>query len=189
MTYKITLHGVRGQAYVLYEDSVIRYFINELEGVHIFTLFASVPTNEAQIKTLTGIKLQELKPKSASDKLAMFSFQYKQLKGITYTPTREERANIAHVTINEQLLNTYFKCTQYPMQGLKSITDYIRHYNAVRDLATNGAPVKAEFPAVYDRDYEKHISENTEKLTRYWQHLRALGWKKEEGVWKLQQVK
>jgi hypothetical protein len=185
MTYKITIHGVRGQAYALYDKGMLVHFINELDHSNaVFTLMPSVTMNEGTLKSLTGIKVQELKPRSASDKLALFSFMYKKAKGITYTPTREERANIAHVTVNEQLVNTYLKATQYPLQGLKTITDYIRHYNEVRDLATNGTPVKAEFPAVYDREYEKHICDDTAKLTRYWAHLRSLGWQKTDGVWK-----
>ena len=63
------------------------------------------------------------------------------------------------------------------------MADYVRHYNTVRDLATNGKPVKSAFPNVYDREYEKRIAEDVSKLQRYWAHLRAHGWAKEDGTW------
>lgn len=186
MTYKITLHSIKGQAYALYEKGMLSYFINELDNDQaVRALFPTIALSEVAFKSLTGIKIQELKPKSSSDKIALFIFTWKQHKGTTYRPTKEEKANITNVTVTQELLNTYFKATQYPLAGLKSISDYIRHYNEVRDLARNGTPTKKEtFPDVYDRDFEKMIGDNPEKLTRYRAHLRALGWQYVDGGWK-----
>lgn len=183
--YKITLRGVTGAAYAMFENGVCAQFINELEtNTNSSVLFSLLPLHEVQFKGLTGITIGELKAKSASDKIALFCFMYTKHKGTTYRSTKEDRANIVHVSVTEPLLNTYFKATQYPLAGLKSISDYVRHYNEVRDLATNGTPAKkSSFPNVYDKQYEQMIGEDISKLQRYWAHLREQGWKKIDGVW------
>lgn len=183
--YKITLRGVTGAAYALFEKGMLTQFINELEGnATVLQLMPQLALSEVQFKGLTGITIGELKAKSAADKLALFCFVYQKHKGTTYRTTKEDRANIVHVTVNEHLLNTYFKANQYPLAGLKSIGDYVRHYNEVRDLAANGMPVKNTFPDVYDRQYEQLISADVNKLQSYWAHLRSKGWSKIDGIWK-----
>ncbi len=47
---------------------------------------------------------------------------------------------------------------------------------------TKGVQAKSSFPMVYDKAYEKTISEDVAKLQRYWAHLRTLGWKKVDGA-------
>ncbi|MFN5170019.1 MAG: hypothetical protein ACK5DD_10350 [Cyclobacteriaceae bacterium] len=183
MTYKITIPRATGCAYCLYEAGTLQYFINELAGNHVLMLLPAVPLTEAELKAKTGIVLTELKPRTANEKIAAFMMAYHRHKGVAYRPTKEERANIVHVTVNDQLLEVYFKATHYPLAGLKSIGDYIRHYNEVRDLAKNGTRLRNEFPDVYDREFEKRISEDPGKLQRYWQHLRNFGWKKTDGTW------
>lgn len=183
--YKITLRGVTGAAYALFEKGMLTQFINELEAnATVLQLMPQLALSEVQFKGLTGITIGELKAKSAGDKIALFCFLYTKHKGTTYRTTKEDRANIVHVSVTEPLLNTYFKATQYPLAGLKSISDYVRHYNEVRDLATNGTPAKkSSFPNVYDKQYEQMIGEDISKLQRYWAHLREQGWKKIDGVW------
>jgi len=183
--YKITLRGVTGAAYALFEKGMLTQFINELEAnATVLQLMPQLALSEVQFKGLTGITIGELKAKSAGDKIALFCFLYTKHKGTTYRTTKEDRANIVHVSVTELLLNTYFKATQYPLAGLKSISDYVRHYNEVRDLATNGTPAKkSSFPNVYDKQYEQMIGEDISKLQRYWAHLREQGWKKIDGVW------
>ena len=184
-TYKITIPKVTGSAYAMYVNGLLVQFINELaQGASVSILLPNVPVMEVNFKALTGIVITELKAKSAADKIALFTFYYQKHKGQAYRSTKEERANITRVTVNEVLLNTYFKASQYPLAGLKSIGDYIRHYNEVRDLAANGSPRKSSFPDVYDKQYEAMIGIDVNKLQDYWAHLRSLGWSKADGVWK-----
>jgi len=183
-TYKVTSR-FPGQAYAMYENGFLTMLISEFEHPEVREGFIGedFPLREFDLVHSEVFTANELKPKTVSDKIALFTMLYKRHKGITYRSTKQDRANIVNVSVTEQLLNTYFKATQYPLAGVKSITDYIKHYNEVRDLAQNGVMVKNEFPNVYDREWEKRISDNPSKLQRYWQHLRALGWKKVDGVW------
>ena len=181
MTYKITIPRTRGAAYAQYASGVLQYFINELEGPLVANILPRVPLAEAELQRHTGIVVTELKPRTVSEKLAAFMMAYQQHKGVAYRPTKEERANIASVTVTPELLRVYFAANAYPLAGLKSISDYVRHYNEVRDLARNGAPRKQSFPAHPDADYEKTLS--PEKLSAYRQHLHALGWRRVDGVW------
>jgi hypothetical protein len=188
-TYKITGY-FDGVVYAQYNNGMLAMMLCELTKPLIsndnppgWDMF---PMQENDLLNCTEMfTVRELKPKSASDKLALFCFVYQLHKRTTYRTTKEDRANIVHVTVNEHLLNTYFKATAYPLAGLKSVGDYIRHYNEVRDLAANGATKKNSFPDVYDKAYEQIIGDDVTKLQRYWEHLRSLGWRKVEGVWKL----
>lgn len=186
MTYKITIPLAKGAAFARYEHGVLQYFVMSDLGAEtaiLLTALPSVATTEHELKRQTGILVQELKAKTAAEKIAAFMISYHQHKGVAYRPTKEERANIVHVMVTEELLKTYFAATQYPLAGLKSIGDYIRHYNEVRDLARNGTRLRPEFPGVYDREYERQISSDVSKLQRYWQHLRDMGWEKKDGAW------
>ena len=108
-------------------------------------------------------------------------------KGVAYRAGKEEKANMKLVSVTKELLHTYFTATQYPLSSVKSMADYVRQYNAVRDLATNGKPVKQQsFPDHPDSDYEKTLG--PEKLSAFRMHLVQLGWKKVEGVWSKKDV-
>lgn len=182
-TYKVTGGGYAGHAYAMYENGFLRMLMAEFSAPETFEEPVDFPLREVDLVNSIVYKGEQLKAKSAGDKIALFVLKYKQHKDIAYRATKQERANITHVTVTEQLLNTYFTTTQYPLAGTKSITDYIKHYNEVRDLAQNGTPAKSAFPDVYDREYEKHIGDDTSKLQRYWEHLRSKGWKRQDGVW------
>ena len=172
---------MKGNAYALFTDGKLTMLTCDFETISQGTGF---PLLQSELLTSRTWVATELKGKSTADKIALFCMLYLQHKGTAYRTTKQERANIKHVTVNELLLNTYFKATQYPLTGLKSVSDYIRHYNQVRDLATNGQPVRQKFPDHYDREYEKMIADDVSKLQRYWAHLRSLGWSKVDGVWK-----
>jgi hypothetical protein len=181
--YKITIEGTRGAAYAQYVDGVLQMFINDLGKFTQLPRF--VPTKEDGLKAMHGRdwKVSELVSKTVSDKAALFCLVYKLYKKIAYRATKTELANLKIVTVNEDLLKTYFESVEFPLNNTKSITDYIRHYNHVRDLSTNGAPkkVKTRFPDVYDKEFERGLEGET--LAAYWQRLRELGWKKIDGVW------
>src|SRR5262245_19114497 len=141
-TYKISIHGVTGAAYAMFENGVLSYFINEMERTSsMLKIMPHVSMTELQFKAHTGISIKELKPKSLSDKVALFCPMYNDLKGQPYRAMKEEKANLTHVTVTKELLNTYFKTTDFPLSPTKSMADYVRHYNAIRHIAANGKPV------------------------------------------------
>jgi hypothetical protein len=185
-TYKVTGY-FDGVVYALYKNEVLEMLLCELNnpltvndkpvGYDMF------PLREVDLTDNEMLKAVLLKPKSVADKVALFTLKYKQHKGQPYRAMKEEKANLKNVTVNEALLDAYFKHVNYPLNGTKSMADYIRHYNTVRDLAANGVQAKNSFPMVYDKAYEKTISEDVAKLQRYWAHLRTLGWKKVDGAW------
>jgi hypothetical protein len=173
-TVKLTLPGHKGAAYAMYEDGVLVMLINEIVNCQL------------SIINYAGKDFErvELTPKTVSEKVAMFCLLYKKHKAIPYRASKQEKANLKLVTVNEHLLNTYFTHTSYPLTHTKTMADYVRHYNTVRDLAANGVPQKkSAFPDVYDKLYERTISDDITKLQRYWAHLREQGWRKTDGVW------
>jgi hypothetical protein len=130
-------------------------------------------------------KYQLLVPRTVAEKVAMFCIVHKQEKRFAYNAGKVEKANLKGVSVTRELLDAYFKNTAFPLSNSKTMADYVKHYNTVRDLVTNGTPKKVtkEFPDVYDFEAEKRLKDDVSKLQRYWAHLRALGWKKIGGVW------
>jgi hypothetical protein len=181
--YKIGFEGEKGQAYASYTDGILRMFINDISKFSTPPRY--IPIKEEHIHNLASTHVVKLvEARSVADKVAHFCIKYREHKGVAYRAGKEEKANLKGVTINDQLLNTYFTAIQYPFTQTKTMADYVRHYNAVRDLAANGKQVKSSFPDVYDKEYEKRLGDDVSKLQRYWQHLRSLGWSKVEGIWK-----
>lgn len=178
-TYKVD--NQFGLAYALYTDGYLSMLLCELQPTDM--LYSDFPLREFDLQHSEIYRAVALKPKSVADKVALFTLKYKQHKGQPYRAMKEEKANLKNVTVTEALLDAYFKHVNYPLNATKSMADYIRHYNTVRDLAANGVQAKSSFPQVYDRAYEKTISEDVAKLQRYWAHLRTLGWKKVDGAW------
>lgn len=178
-TYKILALKVEGTAYAVYQDGWLTMLISEMtHDEHL-----DFPLREKDLLDAAGFwSVQHLAPKSVADKVALFCIKYKQHKNLTYRAAKEEKANLKLVTVNEQLLDAYFTHVNYPLNTTKSMADYVRHYNTVRDLATHGAKPRGGFPDVPDSEYEKTLS--PEKLSAYRLHLVQLGWKKVDGVWK-----
>lgn len=189
-TYKVTGYW-DGVVYAMYKHGLLAMAIVELTNNQQLIAnnqcappgFDMFPLKEFDLLRSEMLTAVLLKPKSVADKVALFTLKYKQHKGQPYRAMKEEKANLKNVTVNEALLDAYFKHVNYPLNGTKSMADYIRHYNTVRDLAANGVQAKSSFPQVYDKAYEKTISEDVAKLQRYWAHLRTLGWKKVDGTW------
>lgn len=183
-TYKVTGRAP-GQAYAIYQDGVLKQLLCDFDLPAISAITGEeFPLRELDLLHSEVFTAKKLEPRSVADKVALFCLHYKQHKTVAYRAGKEEKANLKHVVVNEQLLKVYLTSASYPLTGTKSMADYVRHYNAIRDLAANGKTVKSGMPAVYDLSYEKLISEDVSKLQRYWAHLRGLGWKKENGVWK-----
>lgn len=179
--YKIGFEGEKGQAYASYTDGILRMFINDISKFSTPPKY--IPIQEGLLELVERIHTVKLvQARTVAEKVAMFCLLYKEYRQVAYRASKEEKANMKLVAASKDLLHTYFTQTAYPLSGPKSISDYIRHYNAVRDLATNGRPARSTFPDHPDSEYEKTLS--PEKLSAYRLHLVQLGWKKVEGVWK-----
>src|SRR5690606_32473760 len=186
--YKLTLKGVKGCAYLSYRDGRIREALFDFQGDWLWPEYdMGFPFLEQVLNGYEAGKAVKLVPRSAQDKIVMFCMTFRKYRGTPYTPKRQERANIVQVSVNERLLGVYFNTTDFPLSYAKSINDYIKHYNYIRDLERNGKPAKSRFPDVYDREFERTLEGET--LSAYWQHLNKLGWKKVDGVWQSHSAK
>lgn len=185
-TYKVT-GKFKGTIYASYKNEWLDIAITDLGKMIQPTLtptFVQLPLREFDLKHDDLLHAVEIKGKSVAEKVALFCLKYKEHKGVAYRAQKEEKANMKTVTVNAQLLDAYFTSEKFPLNQFKSMADYIKNYNTVRDLAANGVKAKSSFPDVYDLQYEQMISVDVSKLQRYWEHLRSLGWKKVDGVWK-----
>lgn len=184
--YKVTSSDFVGTAYAAYDDGILTMLICEWKPFGITGTVGSdmFPLKEWDLEHSEMFTAKKLVAKSVADKVALFCIKYKQYKKLTYRATKEEKANLKLVTVTEDLLKAYFGNTQYPLTATKSMADYVRHYNTIRDLAANGSvvKVKSRFPEVYDREFERSLEGET--LSAYWQHLIRLGWRKVEGTWR-----
>jgi hypothetical protein len=186
--YKVTLKGQPGALYVSYHNERLKeclfmfepFLTPQSRGL----LSSFFPYEESELETLrqkTAFDYNLLVPRNASDKLAMFCMTFRNHRNQPYTPKKNEKANMTDVSVTQQLLDVYFSNTEFPLTYAKSISDYIKNYNYIRDIAANGKPDKNRFPDVYDREYERTL--DADRLSLYWQHLNRQGWKKADGVW------
>lgn len=179
--YKIVLPGTSGAAYAVFTDGVLVHFINEWSRFTEPPQY--IPIKEGHFNAwATEYHVTPLKSgHTLAEKVALFCIVFREVKGFAYHARKIEKANLKHVTVNRDLLLSYFNTFTFPLTSAKSMEDYVRHYNYVRDMTHNGKPEKSTFPDVYDREYEKRLEPGP--LTLYWGHLRKLGWKKADGVW------
>lgn len=187
--YKLTHKDYRGAAYAMFKKGELSEFLLLFDPAlrsYDAKAFANYfPFKEDDLKDVCVARFAyaELVPRNVEDKIAMFCMKFRAQRNSAYTAKKEERANIANVMVSEPLLNVYFANDGFPLNYAKSINDYIRHYNYIRDIASNGTPKKDGFPDVYDRDYERTL--DGEKLSAYRSHLVQMGWRVVEGSWRL----
>lgn len=181
--YKLTAKGKPGALYFSYKKGLLLEVLVSFEPdtLQWEELREYIPYRESEIRDHQIYQIEALKPRTVADKLAAFCMLYRAHFNCAYTTKKLERANIADVTMSDKLLEVYFTNTDYPLTFAKSISDYVKHYNYIRQIATNGKPVKSKFPDVYDREYERTLEGET--LSAYWLHLNKLGWRKVDGVW------
>lgn len=184
--YKITHKDHPGAMYLLYKkeeiSEVLFSFVPSLGHYRQKLIAKFFPFREDELKAFakgTEMECTLIQPRTVNDKIAAFCLTYRAHRNSPYTPKKNERANLTQVTMSDKLLQVYFSTDSFPLSHAKSINDYIRHYNYIRDLAINGKP--SSFPDVYDREYERTLE--GEKLSAYWQHLVKLGWRKADGTW------
>ncbi|ELR69201.1 hypothetical protein C900_05397 [Fulvivirga imtechensis AK7] len=181
--YKVTTRKqstLKGAAYLLFKGDVLSAvnwdFNRPLTDHEKNVIRSKFPFSQEDLKGFGEIfAVKEMEAKTAHDKLKLFCMYFKARRGSTYTAKKQEKANIKEVVVTEGLLNTYFSNDSFPLSYAKSINDYIRHYNYIRDINRNGIPEKSKFPNEYDARFEKQLS--PEELSQYWAHLRNLGWR------------
>jgi hypothetical protein len=188
--YKLTHKDYRGAAYAMYKKGELSEFLFAFDpALRLFdskslaNQFPFKETDLAIMKNVARFDYTELVPRNVTDKIALFCMSFRKHFNSPYTAKKEERANIADVSVTQPLIDLYFSVTDFPLSHAKTINDYIRHYNHIRSISVNGVPKKGGFPDVYDREYERGL--DGEKLSAYRSHLVALGWRKMDDTWRL----
>jgi hypothetical protein len=178
--YKMKMSGVNGAGYFMFKEGILRTLYYEFEEwLGIF-----LPQREKDIHDMKGfwnekgVTFVELVPKTTEEKLALFCAFFKEKRGSGYTPKQNEKNNIKNVMVTEKLLQVYFSNQTYPLSYAKSVTDYIRHYNYIRDIEKNPqglAQRPQSMPERPDTAYEKTL--NGPALSSYREHMYKLGWR------------
>lgn len=174
-------HNLPGCAYLLFLNGTLSAvnwdFKRSLTEDEKDIVRESFPFTIEDLQLPSIFDVSEPKNKTAHEKLRTFCIIHKAIRGTAYTPKAQEKANIKNVVVTQSLMETYFNNTAYPLTYAKSINDYIKHYNYIRDLNKNGAPGK--YPNEYIKAFEKSLQ--PDELPKYWAHLRSLGWVKNAG--------
>lgn len=187
MIYKFSHKGTRGCAYLLYDKGVLKTMHHDFTEMkhHVEQAFKNaLPLHEVQAEMVPEpFKCKAIPAKTAREKVMLFCHFYKHknpnnLKKATYTAAQKDFNNIQKYVVTESYLESYFAQKDYPFTTSKSITDYIRLYNEIRRIATNGPDMGITFPNEYDAGFERKLETN--ELSKYWQHLKALGFVKKQ---------
>lgn len=121
------------------------------------------------------IRYEEIKGRTIREKVIWFCTAYKHHRGTHYTAKDNEKANLKHVPVSKELLDTFFAS---PLQHY-TIDNYISRINITRDWAANGIPSRDRyrFPDHWDPELEKRLT--GKDLQDYHQHLTKSGWIKD----------
>jgi hypothetical protein len=132
-----------------------------------------LPVREGQLAEVVwgSMVVAEIPQKTAKDKIKLFCAAYKEFRGIPYSPTQTEVSNLRTVLVTPELLDVFFHS---PLMDF-SIRNYIQRINVTRDIQKNGRDPKDRFPNEYDHKFYHSLP--PDKLIKYQQHLRSLGWK------------
>lgn len=131
-----------------------------------------------------GFIYEEIQNDSTGKKIAHFCEAYKRAFDMSYKVEAKYAAkwtkDYGHIPNNVQALDFYMSSTKFPVNGPKSIQDYLSYYQQVLQLMAKDNEQKAnpdKFPYTYDKDLYNSLSNDVPKFERYKTWLRSLGYK------------
>jgi hypothetical protein len=184
--YKVTGKLIPGAVYLRYEHGALTAMMLEFNGQINEQIWQSFKTRMGYSENMKLLSetfdVRELNSaKSLQDKIVLFCSSYKHYRNVPYKPKELEKANLKNVPVTRELLDTFFKS---PLANY-TLDNYIRRINITRDWNKNGMNnhLADAFPDEWNEDYSRTL--DGERLSKYYTHLIALGWKKDDrGIWK-----
>ena len=185
--YKITGKLIPGAIYIRYEHGELTHVLLELTAKmnpQIFEAFKARLKSDDNVRhLLENFDVKELgNGRSVQDKLVMFCGAYKHYRNVPYKAKETEKANLKNVPVTRELLDVFFKS---PLANY-TLDNYIKRINITRDWHKNGMNnhLLEAFPSEWNEEFSRTLE--GQRLSEYYQHLHALGWKKDDrGNWKM----
>jgi hypothetical protein len=145
-------------------------------------LMAMLPYIESDLQPAYGSMLMtrvEDDSMSKYEKIAMFCEFYKYHRKVNYKAQKEDGGRIGNFKISGELLEVYFKSTEFIFHNKWSIPNLCKYYNELIAEAgkINKPALKITFPNGYSSGFEAECSPYEKFM--YHKHLRALGWTSE----------
>lgn len=182
--YKITGPLVPGAIYVRYEKGQLTNILFELTDTLNPQIYESFKARLKAFDSMTEMHqtfdVRELhQGRSVQDKIVMFCGAFKHYRGVPYKPKELEKANLKTTPVTRQLLDVFFSS---PLANY-TLDNYIKRINITRDWAVNGMNnhLADAFPDEWNEEYSRSL--DGDRLSKYYQHLRSLGWNKVNDVW------
>ena len=167
-----------------YRDGVLF----KLHGIHMIgDLWDSIPINkpiphkEEEVVKMAqlcdyAVTVEKVKETSTGAKVRAFSAAYKDHLGITYKVLKNEPRKLEGIPVDSELLAAYFTSKEWWGNQPKSITNYTRNINNVRQLLASKEIPKNDFPDDWSKDYYSSLKPPS-KAMDYLKHLYRLGWR------------
>lgn len=184
--YKITGKLIPGAIYLRYENGTLAAVLFEFTAAinpQVYESFkACLNLTDNMQRMYQSFDVRELHAgRSVQDKIVMFCGAYKHYRGVPYKAKELEKANLKNTPVSRELLDVFFKS---PLANY-TLDNYIKRINITRDWAHNGMNnhLADAFPDEWNEEYSRTLT--GERLSKYYIHLRELGWQKDErGNWK-----
>lgn len=127
---------------------------------------------EENLHAIKSIGLTATSEVPKHKKIGMFCEKYMEYyEGIKYVANGIDGKQIEKVKVTYEILDTYFKSTDFLIKGKHSVQNFVKNYNLV--LREHKGVNKGKFPNYYDPELTKKLS--LMELPAYWAHLRSLG--------------
>jgi len=143
----------------------------------------NLPATVGDIETFRGhgFNIEEIPTLSQDQKIEAFRAAYKNNTGKHYHVTQLDR-NVLNknegVGMQIELLELYFNCTDYPLNGPKTLADYSSHYGALPEMYERNRRDPDGLPFYFDIKLYKHMEKHQPALwMKYRKKLKEMGFK------------
>lgn len=181
--YEVKIEGIKTPIVITYYKGMLKN-VEGLEGVAMLKAGRKVQNlpftwQESDLEDciLMLDKRIEIVPqgKVTNEKITLWYNTYKEHFDVKYKIVGVELRTIKQVPIKKSELDAYFKLPdKYPFTP-KTITNYVRNYNALQRQMKEGT-AKTSYPNEWSKRIEAKIP--PDELQAYWQHLTKNGFRR-----------
>ena len=127
-----------------------------------------------------GLTIEEIPTLSVDQKLEAFKAAYRNATGKQYRITPMDKNLVKgnpELGMEIELLDLYLNCTDYPINGPKTLSDYSRHYGALPEMYERNRRDPDGLPFYFDSKLYAHMEKHQPQLwMKYRKKLKDLGY-------------
>lgn len=151
------------------------------EGANALTMQIPATINDIPAYQAKGWQIEEIPTLALDQKIEAFRAAYKAVTTKTYIATPLDRNTWnkrPEIGVERELLDLYLNVTTYPLNGPKTITDYLTHYSALPEMYERNRRDPDGLPFYFDARMYAHMEKHQPQLwMKYRKKLKDMGYR------------